>query len=131
MSEKFKGHEVRESGPRRPTQSEALAGVAFLMAHCAMITEVVRTSGMRGRELAAGMILANGIFALVFRVVWRIRIVPLLAIFTTTAMTEALVWRTAWEGQRKDELVYFGLGCAVVLTTYFFLVQRISRDRKS
>jgi hypothetical protein len=94
-----------------------------------MVTEVVRTAGLRGGELAAGMVLTNGIFALVLRAVWRIRIVPLLAVFTTTAMTEALVWRTAWEGRRTNELVYLGLGSALVLTAFCLIVQRLQRNR--
>lgn len=121
--------DVPENGLQRPTQSEAFAGMAFILAHIAMIAEVVRTAGVRGAELAVAMLITNGIFAIVLRVAWRIRLVPILAIFTTTAMTEALVWRSAWEGRRTQELAYLGLCSAILLAAFFLIVQRLQRRR--
>lgn len=119
----------REDSPRRPSQSEALAGTAFIVAHIAMIVEVVRSAGTRGGELVVGILFANGFFALILRAFWRVRLVPLLAIFTTTAMTEAFVWRSAWEGRRNTEIAYVGFLSAVLFALFALIVLRLQRNR--
>jgi hypothetical protein len=97
------------------------------MAHLAMISEVVRSAGARGGQLAVAILLTNGVFALVLRAFWRIRLVPILAIFTTTAMTEALVWRSAWEGRRTMEIGFAGVASAILLCLFGLIVHWLDR----
>lgn len=116
-------------GGRRPSQSEALAGTAFVAAHLAMIFQVVRTAGPFGGRLAAALCLANLLLAVFVRVVWRFRVAAVLAIFSTTAMTEALVWRSAWEGARTRELAFAGLQGVLLLALVALVFQLLERGR--
>jgi hypothetical protein len=121
-----------ESAGRRRSlsQSEAIAGAAFLAAHLAMILEVVRTAGPLGGRLAAALCLTNLLFAVFVRQVLRFRLVAILAVFSTTAMTEALAWRSAWEGSRNRDLTYAGLQGLLFLVLFSIVFRILERGRK-
>jgi hypothetical protein len=122
--------EERAGRLRGPSQSEAVAGTAFVAAHLAMILEVIHTTGPFGGRLAAALCFTNLLFAVFVRLIWRFRMVAILAIFSTTAMTEALFWRSAWEGSRNRDLLYAGLQGLLFLVVFSIVFHLLERGRK-
>jgi hypothetical protein len=84
---------------RRSSLAIVLLAAALLAANVTVAVEINRARGW----LAAGLVLGvNATLAAFFAVgmgTIRMRLVPLMATFTVTALTEALLWRSATAGR--------------------------------
>jgi hypothetical protein len=102
----------KPSSSARLSLGGMLAIVAMLAANGALASQVVKAGGWR----LAGLIVAtNAVFCTLAGLVVRFRLVPLMALFTTAELTEALLWQSATSGKPSDWIATVALLGAVVL----------------
>jgi hypothetical protein len=105
-----------EPPPIRPrwTTGTILAAVALVAANVALVSQIVRDTG--SWEIAAMMLGTNAFLCLLLGVAVRFRLIPLLAMFSTAALTETMLWQVAFARRNTDWIVAVAvLGGAVLL----------------
>ena len=98
---------------RRWTTGALLAAVALVATNVALVAQIVRDSG--DWHIALMMLATNAIFCLVFGAAFRFRPIPLLAMFSTAALTETMLWQVTFARRDTDWIVAVAILGGVVL----------------
>jgi hypothetical protein len=89
-----------------------MAIVAMIAANVALASQVVKHGGW---QLAAVIVGTNAAFCTLAGAVVRFRLVPLMALFTTAELTEALLWQSAASGRPSDWIATVAVLGAITL----------------
>ncbi len=111
---------VASSGPKPPrrrwTLGMVLAVVAMIAANVALVAQINRDTG--NWQVGLMMLGANVLFCAPIAPIVRFRPFSLLAMFTTAALTETMLWQMATARQNTDWIV----AVAVLGGGFVFLV---------
>jgi hypothetical protein len=92
---------LQTDGPPRPRLSlgAVMAIVAMIGANAALVAQVAKSGGWR---LAGVVVLTNAALCTLAGAVVRFRLIPLMALFTSAELTEALLWQSAVSRRSND-----------------------------
>jgi hypothetical protein len=119
--------ENRRRERRRFTIADYLMIVAVIAANVALVSQVFNVSGPGSWIVAAMVLGVNALFCLVFGVVLRFRMIPLLAMFTTAALTEAILWQAAISKRNNTWIVVIALLGGALLAVVVMRVRAVRR----
>jgi hypothetical protein len=110
----------------RLTLGALLAIVAMLAANISLVVQVGRLGGW---GLAAMIVGTNAVFCLMAGAVVRFRLIPLMALFTTAALTEALLFQAATSRRPSGWIATAAVMGAVALLALAVGVRALQRPR--
>lgn len=97
------------------TLGRPLVLLALIGAHAALVTEVVKAGGRLSLASGALVVGTNAVLAALFGTIGRFRAIPLMGLFATVALTEALLWPSASEGRNTGWIAVVALvGCLLL-----------------
>ena len=114
------------SSRRRLSLGGMLAIMAMIAANLALASQVVKVGGWR---LAGIIVGTNAVFCTLAGLVVRLRLVPLMALFTTAELTEALLWQSATSGRSSDWIATVAVLGAVALLALALGINAAHRAR--
>ncbi len=123
--------EIQEADPPISSQASRHSTLAYLLAitavsasHLAMVAEVSRS--VEAPWVPGGLMLVTNVgFGLLFNLVLRLRVLPLMVMISTAGVTEAFLLQSARSDPDTDWIVGTAISGIVLVAIFAFLRRRV------